>query len=148
MVRRFGICLVIFGLLSGGCVELGILLGDGWPNGSTNGSATDGSDGDDQPPDSNGPDGVPVVRLDVSNSNPLAGEELLFECTLVGGDPDGVTFAFQPAGGRLIVDPQSGTALYVVDQSDVGVELVVTCTATNAFGTSEPSNQQVIIPMQ
>lgn len=148
MLKYLVTSLTLIAFLSGGCVELGILLGDGWPNGSTDGSATDGSDGDDQPPDSNGPDGVPVVRLDVSNSNPLAGEELLFECTLVEGNSDGVTFAFQPAGGRLIVDPQSGTALYVVDQSDVGVELVVTCTATNAFGTSEPSNQQVIIPMQ
>ena len=142
MVRRFYICLVLLGFLSGGCVELGILLRNEWPVDSTG-----GSNGDVQPPDSNGTDGIPDVRLNVSNPNPLAGEEVLFTCTLVEGDSNGVTFAFQPAGGRLIVEAQSGTASYIVDQSDIGVELIVTCTATNAFGTSEPSNQQIIIPM-
>jgi hypothetical protein len=148
MIRRFATCLAILACLAAGCVEFAALLGVAHPGGVTDGPAGGESNGDSQPPDSGGSDTIPVVRLAVSNPNPLTGEEVLFTCTLVDGDAENVTFAFQSTADRLVVDPQAGTASYIVEQSDVAVELPVTCTATNAAGTSEPSNRQVIIATQ
>jgi hypothetical protein len=148
MIRRFATCLAILACLTGGCVELGALLGVALPDGATDGPAGGESNGDGQPPDSGGSDTAPVVRLAVSNPNPLTGEEVVFTCTLVDGDTEDVTFAFQSTADRLVVDSEAGTASYIVEQSDVAVELSATCTATNAAGTSEPSNRQVIIATQ
>jgi hypothetical protein len=134
--------------LAGGCVELGIYLSGMIPTDSPNGSGSGGVDGDGGPSEGNGGDGVPVVRLEVSNPFPQSNEEVFLTCVLTDGDPEDVTFAFQPASGRLIVDSRTGRASFVVDASDVGIEYAVTCTATNAFGTSQASNEQVIIATQ
>lgn len=148
MIDRLLTVLVLLAALAGGCVELGILLQGAFPDGSTGESGSGGSNGDNFPPDSNGTDGPPDVRLTVSNPNPLVGEEVVFTCELVDGDSQGATFAFQPVADRLLVDARAGTASYIVDQSDIGVEMAVTCTATSASGTSDSSNQQVVIPTQ
>jgi hypothetical protein len=136
--------------LSGGCIELqqaleGVIRNatGGRPPSNGGNGGDDGSDGAD-----NG--SIPVVRLIVSNPNPRVSdglsEEVILTCEMIGGDADAVTFEFQGPVGRLLVDPGAGSASLIVDESDVGQELIVTCTATNAAGTSELSNEQVIIP--
>lgn len=108
---------------------------------------------------------VPAVRLQVSNPSPQVNDEVTLTCTVVRGDTAGVTYGFQsvdiphrvarharfkshPAylpDGRLFVNHATGTATFIVEESDVGVAFNFTCTATNEAGTSRPSNQQVII---
>ncbi len=140
-----GVCVTVVG---GGCVELAAILGEGQTDGATNGAGSDGSGIDTTPPDTDDSDSVPVVHLYVSNANPFPGEEVVFTCRFVRGDSSGVTYAFLSSGGRLIVNERTGTASYIVDQSDAGAEFSVTCTATNDFGTSDTSNRQTIIVMQ
>ena len=126
-----------------GCIELQDALLSG------GGRSSDGGlwpSGPDDSGNGNGPSGVPVVALGVSNPNPLVGEEVLLTCSLVAGDPTGVTFAFHPVHPRLLVNPQAGTAELIIEQPDVGSELAFTCTASNETGTSEPSNEELIIP--
>ncbi len=99
----------------------------------------------DEEPDDQPPGDIPVVRLDLSNPSPQVNEEVRLTCSVVGGDAGGVLFDFQPANDRLFINRASGTASFIVEETDIGVEFAVTCTATNETGTSRPSNQQVII---
>jgi hypothetical protein len=145
MMMRVVCWVFLLPVLTGGCVELGFIVQDGTTGGSTDSSGGGGTDGED----SSGTSGdVPVVRLSVSNPNPVVNEEVVFTCRVIDGDGAGATFAFQPEDARLIVNSRLGTASYIVDQSDIGTELRVTCTATSAAGTSEPSNRQSIIAME
>ncbi len=89
---------------------------------------------------------VPVVRLTLSNPSPQVGEEVILRCEVVTGGSLGTTFAFQPDEGRLFVDRATGSASFIVEGSDIGVAFSFTCSATDDTGTSEPSNEQVIIP--
>ena len=102
------------------------------------------TNGDDEP-DDQPPGDIPVVRLDLSNPSPQVNEEVQLTCSVVGGDAGGVLFDFQPANGRLFINRTSGTASFIVEETDISVEFVVTCIGTNETGTSRPSNQQVII---
>ena len=85
------------------------------------------------------------MRLEVSNPTPQVNEEVILTCLVVNGDSGGVTYAFQPANGRLFVDNAAGRATFIVEAADVGVAFTFTCTATNEAGTSQPSNQLLII---
>lgn len=89
---------------------------------------------------------VPVVILSVSNPTPQLNEEVLLICSIVSGDTAGVTFEFQPTGSLSFVDRRAGTAILIVEQTDIGVALTFTCTATGDAGTSAPSRAQVITP--
>jgi hypothetical protein len=99
------------------------------------------------PPDGDGdPDArVPVASLTLSNPTPQVGEDVVLECSATGGG-DGVTFAFQPSTALLQVDERRGTASFIVQVTDVGIALSVTCTATNEHGTSARSNALLITP--
>jgi hypothetical protein len=145
MMMRVVLCVLLLPVLTGGCVELGFIVQEAMAGASTGSPGGGETDGEDSPSGPGTTDEVPVVRLSVSNSNPMVNEEVVFTCRVVDGDAAEVTFAFQPADARLSVNSRIGTASYIVDQTDVGVELTVTCTATNAAGRSEPSNRQSII---
>jgi len=143
MVRpvRFAVAAMslAFAGVAPGCVELG-LVADGRP-GSGNGVS---------PPDDSGvepPNGEVdlSVTLRVSNPTPRANEQVTLTCTLMNGRAENVTFNFQPADGRLVVDHDAGTASFIVQESDVGLALTFTCTASDENGAGEPSNPQIII---
>lgn len=122
-VRSLLSCLLLTAFAASGCVEFAL-------------PPSDGDSGD--PP-------VPVATLSVSNPTPQVNEEVVLTCSATGGG-DGVTFAFQPLTSRLQVDERRGTASFIVDETDVGIALSVTCTATNEHGTSARSNAQLITP--
>lgn len=142
------ILLTPFGMAAGvGCVELAALFlgsefspdenGDGFPPGNDNGN-------DNGDPGT----GVPVVQLQVSNTSPVVGEEVMFTCVQTAGAMENVTFDFITSETRLVEDGASGTARLIIDQTDVATSISVQCVTTNAFGTSEPSNTQTIIPLE
>lgn len=120
-------------LFAVGFVELVLVAGCGLP--VSNNDGTDPMTGD-----------IPVVRLTLSNPTPQVNEEVILQCEIVTGGSPGVTFDFQPNDGRLFVDRATGTATFIVEGSDIGVAFSFTCSATNNVGTSEPSNELVIVP--
>jgi len=122
-----------------------------WNTPGTNGGppGADGAAGDDDgagPVDDDG-ENRPSVTLEVSNPTPQLNEEVVFTCSLASASGAGETlFEFQPENGRLAIDADRGTAVFIVQESDIGVAFTFTCTATNDNGTSEPSNPRIIIP--
>jgi hypothetical protein len=98
------------------------------------------------PPDNDNAGQAPTVTLRASNQTPGLGEEVVLRCSIVSVDSSPATFAFQSSFGRLSVDEQAGTARFTVEESDLGTEITATCTATNDFGTSRPSNRVTILP--
>lgn len=127
----------------GGCVELQQALHGGIGDSDGGGPHTPPNDTE---PDGQPDAGVPVVRLSVSNPAPQVNEEVLLTCSVVNGDSGGVTFDFQPADGRLFVDHTAGTATFIVEQADIGVAFAFTCTGATQDGTSQPSNEELIVP--
>jgi hypothetical protein len=124
-----------------GCIELGVLPGPGvpWPG---------NGDGDDERPDDGDDSATLTLALGVSNQTPQVNEEVFFECEVIAGDVEGVTFAFQPATGRLVVDRSRGTASLIIQESDVGVSLSVTCTARNLQGETGVSPPIIVTATQ
>ena len=138
-------CLPVASLacLLGGCVEILAALNGSLPQ---NGGGTSPLDGDGGTP-GDGLDGDrPVVTLTISNPNPMINEEVLLRCSPAGGTGAGLTYAFQPAGLLVGVNPGAGTAAFIPSEADGGTEFRFTCTGTNEAGTGDPSNVQVIIP--
>jgi hypothetical protein len=86
------------------------------------------------------------VTLSVSNPTPQPNEQVTLTCALTDVGSGNVTFDFQPADGRLIVDHAAGTADFIVQESDVGLAMTFTCTASDGGGTSPPSSPRTIIP--
>lgn len=134
------------GIFLGGCVAIQDILVQ-----ATSGAQDDtptangGDDGSNGEPAGGDPDeGVPVVSLSVSNPTPQVNEDVILTCTADGGN-SGLRFDFQPAIGRLVVNDRTGVATLTVDESDVGQTFSFTCTGTNDQGTSEPSNEQMIL---
>ncbi len=122
--------------LAGGCFGLGV-------TGPLDGTTPDGNGSDP------GDDGAALsVTLRVSNPTPQPNEEVILTCTLISGSGANATFDFQPTIGRLIVDRTAGTASFIVNESDVGVALEFTCTASDENGAGEPSDPQTIIASQ
>ncbi len=133
------------GALEGGCIELQHTL-QGTTQDSTGGDLS--ANGEDDTTDGQTGGNVPVVTLSVSNPVPQVNEQVVLTCSVISGDTGGVTFDFQPATGRLIVNRTTGTASFIVQEVDIGATFAFTCTAANDHGTSEPSNNQMIIPTQ
>ena len=77
----------------------------------------------------------------------MVNEEVLLRYTLTTGTPAGLSYALEPTGFLVGVNPVSGTAAFIPSAPDVGTEFRFTCTATSNAGTSEPSNAQVVIPL-
>ncbi len=143
MKRSLTVTALLMALGAAGCIELTGMLQSAMP-GSDGGGATStgpsGSTGGDADPS------PPVVMLSVSNTGPLVGEEVELTCSVVAGTTTDLTFDFQPADPRLLVQNRTGVATFIVEEPDVGSELAFTCRATNAAGTSQPSAEVVIIP--
>ncbi len=127
--------------LTSGCIDLQLALQEVLDGHFGGRPPTNG----DEEPDDPAQGDVPVVRLGLSNSSPQVNEEVRLTCSVVGGDAGAVLFGFQPANGRLFINRVSGTASYIVEETDIAVAFAFTCTATNEAGTSRPSNEQVII---
>ncbi len=85
------------------------------------------------------------LRLLVSNPSPGVGEQVFATCEVIAGDSTGLVFSFTPADARLVVDGQSGTATWIVDQTDIGIALSLTCRATSPDGSSAVSPAALII---
>jgi hypothetical protein len=121
---------------------LGLIAGCG-EVGPGNGGGPDPTGGLPPP----GGDGTTLnVTLSVSNPTPQPNEQVTLTCALTNVGDGNVTFDFQPADGRLIVDHAAGSAGFIVQESDVGVAMIFTCTANDSSGTSAPSDPQTIIP--
>lgn len=114
----------------------------GVPTGGGSGDSGSGGGGS-----SDGEGVVPVVSLRASNTSPAVNEELILTCSLVRGDRDGLRFDFQPNSGRLVVNRTTGTGRMVLTEADIGAALSFTCSASNAFGTGEPSRPVLVIPI-
>ncbi len=141
--QRLVMLVAVIVTLAGGCIDLQLALQGAIQDLAGEPPPTDGQNEGSEP----SVDGsVPAVTLRVSNPSPQLNEEVLLTCSIISGDTAGVTFDFQPADGRLFVDHQAGTATFIVEQADSGAAFTFTCTATNQNGTSEPSDEQVIIP--
>ena len=138
-----GIVAAALGVFLGGCVAIQDILVQATSGGRDDVPTTNGDDGDSG--DNGEPaEVVPVVSLSVSNPTPQVNEDVILTCTADGGN-NGLTFDFQPAIGRLFVNDRTGIATFTVDESDVGQAFSFTCTGTNDQGTSEPSNEQMIL---
>ncbi len=144
MAPRLGLVLLAGFCFVGGCIELQAILTGVYPEAGDGPLPADGGGGT---PSDGTSDDRPVVTLTVSNNNPVVNEEVLLRCTLTTGGPAGVSYAFEPAGVLVGVNPASGTAAFIPSAPDVGTEFRFTCIATTDAGTSEPSNTQVLIPL-
>lgn len=140
---RLTIAALLVTLVASGCIELAGALqvaipgSDGGGATSTEGVGSTGGDGNSS---------SLIVMLSVSNSSPLVGEEVELTCSLVAGSTTDLTFDFQPADPRLVLNNRTGVATLIIEQPDVGSEFAFTCTATNLAGPSPPSAEVVIIP--
>lgn len=147
-VIHLAMAMVALGFLlpSLGCFELAQIISDSNNpifNLGDSGLPTDGFSGDDG--GSSGGE-APVVSLRASNTSPAVNEEVVLTCLLTRGDRVNLEFGFQPNSGRVVVDPTVGTARLIITEADLGASFSFTCSATNAFGTSPPSNRVLIIP--
>jgi hypothetical protein len=133
---------VVMVLASPGCVELQQWLID---SGGTGGNGDDSGEVD--PPVVDPGDRPFSVRLTASNTNPGLGEQVSFECTVESGDATGVRFQFDSSDSRLVTGAVPGRAAFIVTQSDIGVELSVRCSAENAAGDSDQSDEIRVIPL-
>ena len=108
---------------------------------------TNGNDQGTDPPDNNQQnDTGDSVVLDVSNPNPQVGEEVFLTCTIIRGMAVGPAFDFQPSDRLVALDVINGSAVFIVDETDTGIEFTFTCTVTVSGVTSDPSPPQTIIP--
>ena len=144
MAPRLALTLLVGLCFIGGCIELHAILTGVYPDA---GDGPPPANGDGGTPSDGTSDDRPVVTLTVSNNNPVVNEEVLLRCTLTTGSPAGLSYAFEPAGVLVGVNPVSGTAAFIPSAPDAGTEFRFTCTATTDAGTSEPSNTQVVIPL-
>lgn len=124
-----------------GCIELQYYLGGIVPGGDGPGITNDNG----EPSDNDNVTTDLRVNLAASNLAPTVNEELQLTCTVIEGDPLGVTYAFLPELGRLVVDGNAGTASLVITEADIGVSYEFTCTATDEDGTSPPSNSVIVV---
>lgn len=142
---RLAVLLVAIPITLSGCIELQRwLTGVVGDNGGNGGGA---SDNDNMPTPDPGNGETLAVDLRASNTSPVVGEEVVFTCSLRAGDGAGIEFDFQPRIPRLVVDESRGRATFIVSPSDVGVELGLRCSATNAGAESATSAEVVVIPV-
>lgn len=158
--KNFQICALLSGFIFfcplSGCVIITTPTDGSGSNGSDNGSQNgNGSDGN--------PTGdVLAVELTASNINPQVGEEVTLSCTIVSGQtndlgqPIDPVFEFQPTDRLIDIDTTNGTAIFLIDETDTGIEFSFTCSVTDASiidtnipdtaAASDPSPPVSIIP--
>ncbi len=88
------------------------------------------------------------VQLSVSNQTPGLFEQVLFTCSLTGQPPEGdVLFNFFPdEEGRLDANGFSGTAVFIVQEEDLGRTFSYQCEATTDTDAGPASNTVTISP--
>ncbi len=121
-----------------GCVEICAALDCSFFDPDGDGST--GGDNGNSPGGGNGPS--ISATLSLSNPAPAIGEEVHLRCQLTSGEAQGARFNFQPVSTRLAVDVAAGTARFLVQETDAGLEFAFTCSATSNDGeTSARSNR-------
>jgi hypothetical protein len=137
-----------------GCIELRAVIlealgaGDGTEDG-TGGGGRPGDDGSEPNENDNepAPGAVPRVRLIVSNVVPQLGEQVNLSCVRTDGVVgEEVEFSFAPAARLATIDKERGTAILIVEQSDLGAQLSFTCQGTNESGTGPEASWVTVIP--
>ena len=148
--RMTALCLLTVLVLAvslGGCVELAGLLADlpasGPGGGNTNGNANDAT----PPANDNSSGTVPTVTLSLSDSVPQVSWEVELQCSIISGDSAGVLFSFEPDDRLIDINAVNGTAVFIVDEGDVGAQLTFTCSGTNSAGTGPASTPRSMFPM-
>jgi len=121
--------------LAAGCVPI-----SGLPDGGTN-PTPDGGDGTT-------PDATFTVSIQASNRTPQLYEEVTLQCFLSGNATAPVTFGFQSRDVTMTVNATSGTASFVVSESELDIAIDVTCSATDADNYTAMSNRISIFPTQ
>jgi len=121
--------------LTAGCVPI-----SGSPDGGTNPPPNDG-DGTTVPASF-------TVSIQASNRTPQLYEEVTMQCFLSGDATAPVTFGFQSPDVPLTVNATSGTASFVVSESELAVAIDVTCSATDADNHTATSNRISVFPTQ
>jgi len=146
--RTTALCLLtVLALLVplGGCVEFAGLLADLPASGSTGGNT---NTNDAPPPANDNTNGtVPTVTLSLSESVPQVSWEVTLQCSVIGGDSTGVLFSFEPDDRLIDVNAANGTAVFIVDEGDVGAQLTFTCSGTNSAGTGPASTPRSMFPL-
>ena len=108
-----------------------------------------GSDGTTIPPE-NGDTGdgaaTFAVSIQVSNPTPQLFEEVTLRCTTVGSVMGPLTFDFQSRDVALLVDSTNGTASFLVNESDLGLTIDVTCSASDGTGQTAASRRVTVAP--
>lgn len=152
--KYFRICVLLGGLVSMGSVAGCVAISS-----PTNGNGTNNGSGDGLGDDGN--DDIPIgdtlaVELSASNPNPQVGETVTLTCTIINepsidnGFAD-LVFEFQPSERLVNIDPANGSAIFLINETDTGIEFVFTCTVTDTSMTdmnvtSDPSPSISIIP--
>jgi len=103
-------------------------------------------DGTNPPPGNGDGSATFTVAIQASNVTPQVLEQVTFRCTTQGTTISPVTFAFQSPDVTLGVDGLSGTATYIISESDLGLSISVTCTATDGSGISVESSPATVTP--
>lgn len=73
-------------------------------------------------------------------------EQVFLSCVVTNAGTGRVEFRFEPVDSRLIVNADSGTAIFTSDPSDVGASFQFVCIATNASGEEATSNTVTLTP--
>ena len=108
-----------------------------------------GSNGTTTPPgNGNTGDGQAsfAVSIQVSNPTPQLFEEVTLRCQTVGTVSEPLTFDFQSRDIALQVDSANGTASFVVNESDLGLTIDVTCSASDGTGRTAQSSRATVAP--
>ncbi len=146
--RTTALCLLTVLVLAvplGGCVELARLLAD-LPASGPGGGNTNTNDA--TPPANDNTSGtVPTVTLSLSDSVPQVSWEVELQCSVISGDSAGVLFHFEPDDRLIDINAVNGTAVFIVDEGDVGVQLTFTCSGTNSAGTGPASTPRSMFPL-
>jgi hypothetical protein len=154
--RFFVMSCALLAVAVSGCIELRSALlyaltgsagtraddgGGGVPDDGNGGQEPDGNDNGSVAP------ATPRVRLTVSNPVPQLGEQVNLSCTRTDGVVgEEVAYSFMPEGRLTSINEDQGTAILIVDESHIGVELILTCQGTNEAGTGPESTSVSIIP--
>lgn len=112
---------------------------------STGGTPPTGGNGDGQQTTDTNPPNF-TVTLSVSNSTPQLNEEVFFRCTAGGDFSQPVSFVFQTSDVSLQAALFGGTASFIVTETELGQGIDVTCSGTDADGTTATSGRATVFP--
>jgi len=102
--------------------------------------------GGGEPPGGDPTDPPFSVALEVSNPTPQANEEVHLRCVASGTFEPPLQYEFESTNDRLQVNRSTGTAGFIVDATDVGQSIGVSCSATDALGRTADSSGSRVTP--